>query len=211
MSSEYMRQILESIETAQHLNEGYEDRVNDVVNIIKRDYPEGISKKEFPAAVEKAGSESGAVEMRSKAEPGLNQRGIGDSRKEFIKDVAAQIDFRRDTSKVDAKKDRRDKVLYELGMLIGDAVGMAFPDGDPWDHIYPAARKMGVPAADMHKWLDAATRKAGMGKSYFGYLSALWDDQYSDAKSDYEHNPKDDGARERYQMMGGDRYQNPWG
>lgn len=212
MSSEYMRQILESIDMAQNINEGYDDRVNDVVSIIRRNYPDGITKKEFPAAVERAGQESGAVEMRGKTQAGLNQKGIGDSRKDFIKDVAAKIDFKRDTSTATAKKERREQVLNQLGNIIGDAVGMSFPDGDPFDHIYPKARKLGVPADDVLKWLDIAAKRAGLGKSYYDYLQSLWDDQYADAKSDYERSGGKDGyAKDRYDMLGGDNYRNPWG
>lgn len=210
MSSEYMRQILESIEQAQQLDEGYDERVAQVANIIKRDYPDGITKNEFGRAVEKAGQEAGAVEMRGSAIAGRGQK-IGDSRKEFINDVAAQIDFRRDTSKTDAKRARTEQVLNKLADVISDAVGMSFPDGDPFDHIFPQARKMGIPADNVLAWLDRAVRKSGMGKSYHSYLQDLWQDQYNDARSDYERMPNSASARSRYDMLGGDRFQNPWG
>lgn len=210
MSTEFMRQLIESFDQAQQINEGYEDRVNAVVKVIQNDYPDGITKKEFASAVERAGQQTGAVEMRAKAQAGLNQKGVGDSRKDFIKDVAAKIEFKRDTSKANAKKERREQVLNQLGHIIGDAVGMSFPDGDPLDHIIPRARKLGVPLDDVLKWLDLAVKRMGMGKDYYDYLESLWDDQYSDAKSDYDRASGNTYAKDRYNSLGGDNYKNPW-
>jgi len=216
MSAEYMRNLMENIQKTHRLDENYDQRIQDVVNVINRDYPNGITKKEFNTAVEQAGKETGAVEMKPKT-AGLNQRGLGDSRKDFIKDVAAKIKFKRDTSKTDAKRERTNNALNQLAHIISDAVGMSFPDGDPWDHIYPKARKLGVPAHDMLAWLDRAVKKAGMGNSYHGYLSSLWDDQHAAAKFDYDQtqaNPKSKykkSASDRYNSLGGDNYQNPWG
>ena len=176
MSSEYMRQILESIEMAQSLNEGYEDRVNAVAGIIRRDYPEGITKKEFASAVEKAGEEAGAVEMRKQSVTGLNQGNVGDSRKEFIKDVAAKIDFKRDTSTGDAKRERVEQALSKLATVIEDGVGNSFPDGDPFDYIAPRARKLGIQMDNLLAWLDRAAKKHLSAKSYHDYLDQIWDD-----------------------------------
>jgi hypothetical protein len=185
MSSEYMRQILESIDRAQDLYEGYEDRVNNVAGIIRRDYPEGITKKEFASAVEKAGKESGATEMRGTTHAGLNQRGIGDSRKDFIKDVAAKIDFRRDNSanvarSKDAaeKRERTEKALERLAWIIQEETGNSWPDGDPWDNIAPKARKLGIPMDRLLEWLDRATKKyiGGPYKTYHDYVAMTWDD-----------------------------------
>lgn len=211
MSGEYMRQIMEAIDLAQAqtLSEGYEDRVNKVVSIINSQYSDGITKKEFPAAVERAGEQAQVGEMK----PTVAGRGhtVGDSRKEFIKDVAAKITFKRDTSAASAKKARREEVLIKLEEIITDAVGMSFPDGDPFDHIYPRARKLGIPADAVLEWLDLACRKHGLGKSFHGYLQGLWDDQYGVAKADYDSNPNNSYAADRYNSLGGDNYQNPWG
>ena len=176
MSSEYMRQILESIDMAQTLHEGYEDRVNAVAGIIRRNYPDGLTKKQFAQAVEKAGQESGAVEMRTGGGAGLNQKGVGDSRKEFIKDVAAKIDFKRDTGNADAKRERVDQALSQLATMIEDGVSNSFPDGDPWDHIAPRARKIGIPMDNLLAWLDRAAKKHLSAKSYHDYLDQIWGD-----------------------------------
>jgi hypothetical protein len=209
MSSNYMRQIMEAIDMAQNLNEGYEDRVQQVADYITKAYP-NITRKQFPSAIEDAAANTGVVELRAISEPGLNQK-VGDSRKEFMKDVAAQINFQRDTSKQQDKNTRRDAVLRDLVNIIDDAVGMSFPDGDPFDHIFPKARKLGIRADDVLEWLDRAVRKAGMGKSYHGYLKDLWDDQYGDARSDHERSPENPQTQDRYNSLGGDNYQNPWG
>jgi hypothetical protein len=214
MSTERMRQLMESVQSAGQINEGYEDRVNDVAGVIRRDYPEGLTKKEFPAAIERAGKEIRPTEMRGDAQAGRNQRGVGDSRKEFIKDVAAKFKFNRDNSKANDKKARTDKALHELVSVIEDAVGSTFPDGDPFDHIYPVTRRMGIPANDILTWLDRAVSKAGMGKSYHDYIASIWDDQYGDAMTDLEHQqPGDrnyDDAKDRVNSMGGPDAKNPW-
>ena len=186
MSSEYMRQILESIDLAQNINEGYEDRVNDVAGIIRRDYPEGITKKEFATAVDKAGQESGAVEMRSSSSA-INQKNVGNARKDFIKDVAAKIDFKRDTSKASAQKERVEKALERLAYIIQEEVGNSWPDGDPFDNIAPKARKLGIPMDRLIDWLDRATKKyiGRPYKDYHDYVAGTWDD-FKDQTSDIQ-------------------------
>lgn len=214
MSSEYMRQIMESIEIAQQINEGYEERVDATVAKLKQYYPDGVYKAEFEKAVERAAEAVGAIEMRP-SQPGLNQK-PSTARRDFLKDVKAKIGrFKTDTSKADAKRERVNQVLDRLAMVIHDAVGMSFPDGDPFDHIYPKARKMGVPANDVLAWLDRAIRKDGSDKSYHDYLANLWDDQYAHAKFDYDNNRDPSAkyhraAKDRYDSLGGDNYRNPW-
>ena len=169
MSSEYMRKIMESIEAANQVNEGYEDRVQAVVDIITKNNPEGLSRKAFAREFERAGQQAKAVEMR----------GSPQARRDFEKDVAARLTFKRDTSTADAKRERNSQVLDRLMLLIDDAIGNAFPDGDPWDQLYPKMRKMGIRDYDMLDWLDRAVRKAKAGKSYHDYLRAVWNDYMS--------------------------------
>lgn len=194
----YMRQIMESISRAQSINEGYEDRVSAMVSQLSRNNPDGLLRKAFDSEFKTALSMVNPVEAR----------GSEQALRDFKKDVMAKVTFRRDTSSADSKRERTNQVLDQLSMIISDAVGNSFPDGDPFDSIYPKARRLGVPADSMIEWLDRAARKGGLGKSYHDYLANLWDDQYADAKSDYEHNP--DQAGDRYNMMGGDKYRNPW-
>lgn len=184
MSSIYMRQILESIEQAQRIDEGYEDRVQSVVDWFAQKYPDGVTKKMFNQTIDMKGdqiaSEVGATELKSRKAAAIGSKGkTGDSRKDFIKDVAAKMEFVRDTGNADAKRERVNLVLDRLMLVIDDAIGNAFPDGDPFDAIFPKARKMGVPADDMLAWLDRAVRKAKAGKSYHAYLRDVWSDYTS--------------------------------
>ena len=194
-NSLYMRQIIESVHRAQNINEGYDDRVDAVVTQISKNNPEGLVRKAFDSEFRLAAQTVNPVEMRG-SEAAL---------RDFKKDVMARVQFKRDTGSADANRERVARVLDELSYIISDAVGNSFPDGDPFDSIYPRARRLGVPADSMIEWLDRAARKGGLGKSYHDYLGNLWDDQYADAKSDADH-----GSSDRYNMMGGDKYRNPW-
>lgn len=183
MNGNEMRVLMEKIGRSQ-INEGYDDRVAKVVSWFSKEYPEGITKSQFMQTIEKR-SETLAdmlnvVELRPKKSAAVGSRGkTGDSRKEFIKDVAAKMDFRRNTSSADAKRERTNQVLYKLSTVIQDAVGNAFPDGDPFDQIFPEARKLGVPANSVLEWLDRATKKHLGAKDYHTYLSEIWDDYIS--------------------------------
>jgi hypothetical protein len=165
MSSDYMRQIMEAIEMEQNFNEGYEDRVLDVVAIINRDYPNGITKDEFSTAIEKIGNETDAVDMQS-----------DHTRNEFIKAVAAKITFISDQSSED-KSARKERVMLALVDIINDEIDNAFPDGDPFDAIYPQARKLGVPATSVLDWLDKTAREHLNAKSFHDYLQEDWGQQ----------------------------------
>jgi hypothetical protein len=165
MSNIYMRQIMEAIEMGQNFNEGYEDRVHDVVAIITRDYPNGISKSAFPAAIEKAGKESGVTDMQSDY-----------SREEFIKAVAGKMSFISGQSSQD-KSARKERVMLALVDIINDEIDNAFPDGDPFDAIYPQARKLGVPANSVLNWLDKTAREHLNAKSFHDYLQEGWGQQ----------------------------------
>lgn len=180
MSSEYMRQILESIEQAQSLNEGYDDRVQAVASWFKQNYPDGISKKQFTQVIDSKSdtlaSELGAVELRTNKASAIGSKGrVGDSRKDFIKDVAAKINFKKDMSAADSKRDRVNQVLERLSYIIDEEIGNAFPDGDPFDNIAPKARKMGIPMDNILEWLDRAVKKHLGGKDYYSYLKMMWD------------------------------------
>lgn len=160
------------------IDEGYDERVQAVADEVKQIFPNGVPKSEFESAVENAAQKVGASEMR-RSVPGLGQN-VGDSRKDFLKDVKAKIGrFRADNSKAKAKKERIEKVMNQLMLIIDDAIGNSFPDGDPFDHIWPKARALGVPANDVLEWLDRTIRKNRAGKSYHDYLSKVWDDYTS--------------------------------
>ena len=175
MSSVYMRQILESIERAKLVNEGYDDRVNDVVSAIRSANPDGITKNKFAHAVARAGRDTGALEMRDDRVAGTNQK-TGDAKSEFIKDVAAKIEFVRDTSKQTEKSARVSQALEELANIIEQEIGNSFPDGDPFDHIAPRARRLGIPMGNLSEWMDRAAKKHLGTKDYHTYLADIWDD-----------------------------------
>lgn len=202
MSSEQMRQLIESIEKANTLTEGYEERVQQVADKINQAHPDGITKKELPKAIKAFGGDQ--VEMR----------GSERARKDFMKDVEAKVNKRRDTSKADAKRERINDALFKLSNYIQDAVSNSYPDGDPFDTIFPKARKMGIPVDDVLSWLDRAAKKHLDAKSYHDYLNMVWDSLYQDAKSDYENispdSPYYKDAQERYKSLGGDDYRSPW-
>jgi len=189
-----------------------------VVDYLNKTYPDGMTKKQFNQVMdtqdEELASKLDAFELKRKKAAAVGSRGkTGDSRKEFIQDVAKQMDFRRDTSKADAKREKVKKALNDLYWIAQDAIGMSFPDGDPIDHIIPKARRLGIPMDSVGEWLDRAFKK-NEGVSYDQFLSNLWDDQYGDAKSDMDHvNPSDkyyQTAKSRYDMLGGDDARNPW-
>lgn len=217
MSGKDMRILMEKIEQAT-LREGYEDRVQNVVDYLNKTYPDGMTKKQFTQVMDQQGEklarELDAYELRRNKAAAIGSRGkTGDSRKEFIQDVARAMDFRRDTSKADAKRERVKKALEDLYWIAQDAIGMSFPDGDPIDHIIPKARRMGIPMNDIGEWLDRAFKKHE-GVGYNEHLARLWDDQYRDAKADMDHVGQDDNyyqtTKSRYDQLGGDGGRNPW-
>lgn len=193
MASNEIRKLLESFE---QIDEGYEDRVNQVASIIKQNNSEGITRKDFASEFERAAQQAGAVEMR----------GSPQAKRDFQKDVMAKVEFKRDNSAATSNKERAEAAMEKLDWIINDAVGNAFPDGDPFDAIMPRARKLGIRPDDLIKWLDRWARKySGVKGGWHAYLARMWDDQYADANSDAAH-----GATDRYDMMGGANYKNPW-
>ena len=179
----YMRQIMESISRAQSINEGYEDRVDAMVSQISRNNPDGLLRKSFDQEFKTALSMVNPVEAR----------GSEQALRDFKKDVMAKVEFRRDTTSADSKRERVNQVLDRLANIIGDAVGNSFPDGDPFDAIYPQARRLGIPADDVLSWLDRAVKKAGIAKSYHDYLADMWEDNIQHFNqmngTDYDRNP----------------------
>jgi hypothetical protein len=181
MSNHYMRQIMESISRAQMVNEGYEDRVNAVVSQISKNNSEGLTRKAFDSEFKRAAQVINPVEMRG------SPKALAD----FKKDVLAKVTFKRDTSAADSNRERSARALEQLADIIADAAGNSFPDGDPFDTIFPKARRMGIPPDSVIDWLDRAVKKAGMGKSYHDYLANLWDENiedYNDMNGTTHHN-----------------------
>lgn len=164
MASNDIRKLLESFE---QIDEGYEDRVNQVVSIIKQNNSEGVTRKDFAVEFMRAYKIANPVEMR----------GSPTARRDFEKDVIAQMQFKRDTSKATSNKERAEAAMDELDLIVNRAVGNSVPDGDPWDYIEPRARKLGIKPDDLLKWLDRWARKyAGTKGGWHAYLAQVWDD-----------------------------------
>jgi hypothetical protein len=185
-----MRQIMESISRAQAVNEGYEDRVGAVVSQISKNNPEGLTRAAFEAEFKRAAQVINPVEMRDSPQ----------ALRDFKKDVLAKVTFKRDTGNSDAKRERVTQVLSRLATIISDAAGNSFPDGDPFDTIFPQARRLGIPPDDVLEWLDRAVCKEGMAKSYHDYLANMWDDNIDSFNS----MNGDSG------VVGSHRSRNPW-
>lgn len=179
MSSEYMRKIMESIDVANQVTEGYDDRVQAVADVITKNNPDGITRKAFARELDRAGQQANAVELR----------GSPQARRDFEKDVAARLEFRRDNSAQDSKKTRVEEALRRLSTIIEEAVGNAYPDGDPFDEIAPKARRLGIPLDSLSDWLDRATKKHLGFSRYYAYLAAVWDD-YMDTTGDRDSGRK---------------------
>lgn len=198
MSGNEMRMLMEKMNRAA-VFEGYEERVQKVVDYLNKTYPDGMTKKQFIQTMdqqdEELASKLGVHELKPKKAAAIGSKGkTGDSRKEFIQDVARAMSFRRDTSKADAKKNRAKKVLARLELAADEAIGNAMPDGDPVDRLIPQMLKLGIPANDMYKWLNKVARNNG-AKDWHSYLAGIWDDLIS---GNYGHG-------DEYKDM-----QNPW-
>lgn len=170
MASSDIRKLLESF---RQIDEGYMDRVKAFADKINKMYADdgGITKKELIARV----VNSNEVEAR----------GSDKARNDFIKDVAALVKMRRDNSAAVARgaanKAAAEAAMQKLDYIVQDAVGNAFPDGDPWDAIAPKARRLGIPEGDLLKWLDRWARKnAGIKGGWHAYLAQAWDDFNND-------------------------------
>jgi hypothetical protein len=179
MSGEYMRQIMEAIDRANVVNEGYSDRVQAVADRIMKNNTDGITRKMFQSEFKRAAEIEKAVEMR----------GSEQARRDFEKDVMSKIDFKRDGGAQSDKKARVEKALEQLSRYIEEAVGNSFPDGDPFDEIAPKARRLGIPMDSLIDWLNRATKKHLGFKDYYTYLSTVWDD-YSDMTAGGEEEPR---------------------
>jgi hypothetical protein len=166
MSSEYMRQLIESVKRAQQLNEGpYEDRVSRTADEINRQYPEGIYRKDLESVISRVGSEIGNPELR----------GSPAARKDFISDVSRLVNKRRDTQANDQKHEAVNRALDKLMEIIDEEIGNSFPDGDPFDGIFPRARKLGIRPDDLIDWLDRAVKKhTRTHTTYHDYLATVW-------------------------------------
>lgn len=181
-----MRKLIQKLNEARHplnpkiLKEDYDGRVQQVVTYINSLYPDGVSKEEFPKAIQRA-SQLNILELKPVS------GGSGTTRKEFMKDVWQGV---KKFKKPNASEEKAKKLLT-ISQYIEDAVSNTFPDGDPFDHLMPKLRRLGLNDNNKMEWLDAATKKHLGMKSYYDYLAAVWDDFARDSGDILNIKPED--------------------
>lgn len=169
------------------LKEDYDSRVKQVADAMNRSYPNGVSNDEFPRLLMSVAGGMNILELKPVS------GGSGTTRKEFLKDVRKLVSKTKNTASADRAQEKAQK-LERISHYIEDAIGNTFPDGDPFDHLMPKLRKLGLNDNNMMEWLDAATKKHLGMKSYYAYLAAVWDDF----------------ARDSGDMLGISPENNPW-
>lgn len=176
------RAVEEGLETGSQINEGpYDDRVKATADLVNSENPDGVLVPERAKVIVAAATKIKATEMR----------GSEQAKRDFIKDVAKLINTKRKTSSAVIRRQDDEKKLQQLAYIIEEAIGNAFPDGDPFDAIMPAAKRIGLDAwdIDLMDWVDRATKKyiTGSNMGYHDYLASVWD-EFND-QTDREGNP----------------------
>ena len=167
-----MRDILNKLNESimyGELNEDYDSRVQQVVNYINSIFTDGVTKEDFPKAIQMAGKLN-ILELKPIS------GGSGTTRKEFMRDVWKGVKKFKNPNANTVKAEERAKKLLKISQYIEDAVSSTFPDGDPFDHLMPKLRQLGLNDNNMMEWLDAATKKHLGMNGYYKYLAAVWDD-----------------------------------
>ncbi len=111
-----------------------------------------------------------------------------------FKSVKQYLDWaEREEQKLAKEREALKPKLGEIWTKFQQAVGDAFPDGDPFDRIGPWMRQHGLTMHD----LDAAVAHFnGDHETAHSYLAQMWDDHASDAEHDAmrgEHGSTYDG------------------
>jgi hypothetical protein len=167
------------------LDEGYQDRVQEIADaVIQRSQTVPMKKEDVLQAIE---TESGYNRV---PEYGLKDRKGSKAWPDFVKDVMAalkgKVKMDRKTGPNAAAAEKRvakERMLAKISMDIDDAVGQAFPDGDPIDILAPKLRRMGIDEYDIQKWLDAAVKAHSGAKSFDEYMGNMYDDYAGDNPS----------------------------
>lgn len=176
----------ELVNESVDLTEDYDDRVDQIVSIIKSK-GDKIPHSEVESKILYTASRINAVELRM---PSL--------RKELIKDVKKKLmDLglvkRAESTRIDPTKD--DQFLRKVADAISRYAGEVFPDGDPIDFLIPWFRKQGYDQHDISKILNAAARKYLGVSSYYEYLANLYDDFVADNPGEYGLDPRNNPWR----------------
>lgn len=188
MNSQDMRKLMQKLTESTNslpLREDYDSRVREVIDYINRFNPEGVTKDNFPNALAHAGRSLNVLELKSIS------GGSGTARAEFMHDVWKGV---KKFKKPNASEEKSKKLLT-ISQYIQDAVGNTFPDGDPFDHLKPKLRRLGLNDDNMMDWLNAATKKHLGFKDYYAYLAAVWDDFARDSGDMLNIKPEDNPWR----------------
>lgn len=125
-------------------------------------------------------------------------------------ELAAEKAHRAATRTVKKTKKAKDDVA--LHMKVIDAIGMSFPDGDPFDHFSGYLNRNNLDMSDVNRVMKKFERR-----DYYKYLSDMWDGVAGDAKS-YANSMIEDGHEPQnspyYHWKKGDKQvtlePNPW-
>lgn len=165
------------------LTETYQDRVRDVSDaIIDSSQRVPLKKPQILDAIERQSRDKDVPELRFKGRQGSR------AWPDFVKDVLAELkgkvvlDRRRGPSdSATAKRAEKEKLLSKISMYIEDAIGQAFPDGDPVDILVPKLLRLGIDEFNIGKWLDDAVRSHLGAKSFNAYMGNIYDDMAADS------------------------------
>jgi len=208
---------------SRYIKENYENRVKDFVKKMVGDEPMTI--RDFEKRMETFGN---PIERKViPAHKGKSSTAWGDFKKDALSYAKKEkLIVRKKTPRASyyIEPDRGyEKIpvtrsdIMKLGYAMQDYAGNSFPDGDPHDHLYGYFKKRNWDKyVAFDKLVPAASKLVLKTKSYSDYLANLWDDQFSDAKGDYEHNMKLPEKKRnlftisRMRSFGGPKARNPW-
>lgn len=149
------------------------------------------------------------------AQGNVHYKSSDESKREFLIDITKEVKkvIRVTPKKKPFRAKNNDEFLYRISMLIQEAAGQAFPDGDPFDYItdnvariakqfayttYKDREYGGVADIDdtpLMDILDAAAKKHLDVKDYHAYNEQLWQDQSDMATFDYDTDVKRETAK----------------
>lgn len=174
--------------SGEQVNEGYEDRVQDVARRVKSQLNYPVSKEQLERTIRSMAYD--VVDMK-----------VPSAAKDFLKDVYKAVKPHVKWAKKTAPA--KPKInLQAVGNMVMDAIGRSFPDGDPIDIIVPRLRKAGINTdAGVDKLLDKALKSIGYNGGYNNTLADFWDEMKSQHDFDKSH-----GHAPPYEL--GDK--NPW-
>lgn len=126
----------------------------------------------------------------------LPELGLGQNSsafKDFVKDVKVELKqsnfkTKRKPGKTGMSKEQRKEKLQYVLQIMYNEIGSSFPDGDPWDHIIPELKRIGIDEDNAIKWMDRAAKLDGY-KDYNDLVSQFWDDAIASGDWNNMENP----------------------